>query len=93
MLVLLCEYDRQSNAPFWRINNEVYDLFHVPIYFLVDSYSFLRIPKAHHLFDEYTFQCVLTDHTTNQVSEIPGRITEMTVEQHGRGRHACSKKK
>ena len=83
-----CELNEQRDAPFWRINNEVYDLFHVPIYFRVDSYAFLTIPKAHHLFDEYTFQCVLTDHTTDPVSEIAGRITELTVEHSGRGSYS-----
>ena len=86
-VVIICEHDRQSDAPFWRINDEVFDLFHVSIYFRVDSYSFLIIPNVHHLFNGSTFQCVLTDHTTDPVSEIPGRITELRVVQLDEGGH------
>ena len=66
-------------APFWRINNHVYDLFHVPAYFRVESYTALTIPKVSHSFDNYIFQCFLIDHTTDQIKYIPGVENKLTV--------------
>ena len=78
---ILCNHGTQREAPFWRINGKVYDVFHVPIYFRVDSYSSLTIPVVHNSFDGYTFQCVLISHMTDPVTEIPGRITQLSVRE------------
>ena len=80
-VVIPCNHGTQTAAPFWRVNRKVYDVFHVPIYFRVDSYSSLTIPVIHPSFDDYTFQCVLINHMTDSVTEIPGRITQLIVQE------------
>ena len=76
-----CDLSIERSAPFWRINENVYDLFHVPIYFRVDSFSFLTIPMINLSFDGYTFQCILINHMTDPVTEVPGRITQLSVRE------------
>ena len=78
-IMIPCHLDRQMAAPFWRINDHVYDLFHVPAYFRVESYTALTIPEVSHSFNNYTFQCVLIDHMTDPIREIHGTLTELTV--------------
>ena len=80
-IAIQCGLDRQMAAPFWRINDHVYDIFHAPAYFRVESYTALTIPEVSQAFDDYTFQCVLIDHMTNQIREIQGIKTELTVNE------------
>ena len=78
-VMILCDLHLQMAAPFWRINNRVYDIFHVPAYFKVESYRTLTIPKVSRSFNNYTFQCILIDHTTDPIREINGTLTVLTV--------------
>ena len=61
----------------------MYDIFHVPAYFRVESYTALTIPEVSRSFNNYTFQCVLLDHTTDLIGEIHGTLTELTVVEYG----------
>lgn len=61
-----CNLNRQQAAPFWRINNTVYELFSISCTFLpagvipvVDSYSGLTIPRPIVDLDGVIFQCAL----------------------------------
>ena len=80
-IAIQCDLDRQMAAPFWRINDHVYDIFHIPPYFRVESYTALTIPEVSHSFNDYTFRCILIDHTTDPISEIHGILTELTVNE------------
>ena len=56
-----CGFGRLDEAPFWIINDAVYELFSVPRHFpfipAVTTYSFLTVPIAYRSLDGYTFQC------------------------------------
>ena len=80
-IVIQCGLDRQMAAPFWRINDHVYDIFHIPAYFRVESYTGITIPEVSQAFNDYTFQCVLIDYMTNQIREIQGITTILTVNE------------
>ena len=58
-------------------------IFHVPAYFKVESYTTLTIPEVSRSFNNYTFQCVLIDHTTDPIREIHGTLTKLTVIEYG----------
>ena len=78
-VMILCDLHMQMTAPFWRINDHVFDIFHVPVYFKAESYTALTIPEVSRSFNNYTFQCILIDHTTDPIREIHGILTELTV--------------
>ena len=80
-IAIQCDLVQQMAAPFWRINDHVYDIFHVPAYFRVGSYITLTIPEVSRSINNYTFQCILIDHTTDPIREIHGTLTELTVNE------------
>lgn len=82
---ITCDHGTQrEDAPFWRINGNVYDIFHVPSYFRVDSFTHLTIPVVNISLNDSTFQCIFIDHETDPVTEIPGRRTILTVHVSGK---------
>ena len=64
-------------------------IFHVPAYFKVESYTTLTIPEVSRSFNNYTFQCVLIDHTTDPIREIHGTLTKLTVIEYGNLKLVC----
>ena len=79
-VVIPCDLNSQMDAaPFWRINDRVYDFFHVPAYFRVESY--ITIPEVSLSLNNYIFQCVLIDHTTDPIREIHGIQTKLIVNE------------
>ena len=80
-VMILCDLNSQMDAPFWRINDRVYDFFHVPAYFRVERYITLTIPEVNLSLNNYIFQCVLIDHTTDPIREIHGIQTKLIVNE------------
>ena len=58
---ILCNLDRDEEAPFWFINNTAYELFSIPFDFpyipTVNSFSQLTIPVVVLELDNTLFQC------------------------------------
>ena len=56
-----CELGRQADAPFWFINDTVYELFSIPQHFpsipVVNSYTSLSIPFVTFMVDNVVFRC------------------------------------
>lgn len=75
-----CDLNRQSVAPFWRINDSVYELFHIPTYFEIINYSFLTVPVADRSLSQ-PFQCVTINHLEDPVTENPGLETILKVDR------------
>ena len=67
-------------APFWRINDHVYNFFHVTVYLKAKSYTTtLTIHEVSQSFNNCTFQCTLIDHMTEPITEVHGILNELTV--------------
>lgn len=60
-IFISCQLGRESDAPFWFINNVAYELLNIPIDFpfipIVDSYSQLTIPVVSLDLNDTHFQC------------------------------------
>ena len=73
-----CSLGREEEAPFWYINDTVYELFSIPSNFLyipvVDSYTQLSIPEVAEELNHTVFTCGHIDDSGELVSGVPQRL-------------------
>ena len=76
-IIIPCSLGRGEEAPFWIINDIVYELFSVPQYLIVESFSELTIRVVILDLNNTIFQCALYDE--NGVVHF-GNAIKLTVE-------------
>ena len=75
---ILCDLDRQFHPVYWKIENQIYDLYNVPAMFIVRGHEAISMPEVDRRMNGWRFQC-FTVEPTNEDGLNPGQVTILMV--------------
>lgn len=75
---ILCDLDRQFHPLYWRIQEQIYDLYGVPAIFRVRGFEAITITSVDRRMDGWRFQCFTIDPSAEGGLK-PGLVTTLTI--------------